>query len=73
MEIQSRGRFDTIDTNIPLKKSKRTERRGVDRWQHRVTQWKQRIRRVQPAQNVGVIATIPGSHTRGESDRVRDE
>ncbi len=41
MEIQSRGRLDTIDTIIPLKKSKRTEKRGVDRWQHRVTQWRQ--------------------------------
>jgi hypothetical protein len=73
MEIQSRGRLNTIDTIIPLKKSKRTSRRGIDRWQHRVTQWKQRIRRVQAAQNVGVIATIHGSHTRGESERVRDE
>jgi hypothetical protein len=31
MEIQSRGLLNTIDTIIPLKKSKRTEKRGVDR------------------------------------------
>ncbi len=31
MEIQSQGRLDTIDTVIPLKESKRMERRGVDR------------------------------------------